>query len=384
MKRFTILAQDGDARTGLLATRHGAIKTPFFMTVATKGVGKFLSGTDYEEMGATALIANSFLLSLSPGHEHVKKHQGLHNFMHFSGVIFTDCGGFQMIRDDLFLGTTSQGIQFRNPYTNKKLTITPEESMKIQEAIGSDVAMMLDDLAPFGSPKERYEQSMEQTHRWAAESLGHHKDGEQLLFGIVQGGFYPDLREKSARFINALEVDGKKFDGLAIGGVAIGEPQQKSTEVLDVCLPILDKDRPRYVMGVGTPAQILEYVSKGIDAFDSIFPTKNARHRELFTRNGSIIIDAGKFKDDQTPIDPACTCMVCKKYTRGYLYYLTKMNDPVGKRLCSYHNVSFMIQLMADIQDAIAKKRFQEFKEEFLRRYSKKSKIAGENKATAT
>lgn len=376
---FKILAEDGDARVGLLQTRHGPIRTPFFMTVATKGVGKFLASIDYAQMGAPALIANSFLLSLYPGNEHIRAQQGIHAFMNFKGVIFTDCGGFQMIREGLFVSTTSKGITFKNPYAGKNVVMTPALSMRIQQDIGADVAMMLDDLSPWDSGKERFEKSLENTHRWALESLQHHTDRGQLLFGIVQGGFFSDLRERSARHIDALEVRGRKFDGIAIGGVAIGEPQHKTRAVLETCLPLIGKDRPRYVMGVGTPEQLVEYVGMGIDCFDSIFPTKNARHRELFTRDGTIIIDAGRYKDDQGPIDPDCACMVCKSYTRSYLYYLTKLKDPTGLRLCSYHNVAFIVALMNDIQDAIEQRHFAQFKEGFLRRYAKNKAIRKQN-----
>jgi queuine tRNA-ribosyltransferase len=368
--RFQITRKDNHARVGLLKTRHGVIKTPFFMTVATKGVGKFLGSIDYVQMGQPALIANAFLLSLSPGSEHIKNSGGLHEFMKFPGVIFTDCGAFQMLREKFLLGTTPNGIKFKHPFENKIILLTPEKIMHIEEDIGADVAMMLDDLAPWGSTHEHFKKSIENTNRWAQECLVHHKDKDQLLFGIVQGGFFEDLRIQSAHDICSMDEAGKRFDGIAIGGVAIGEPKHKTDQVLDWTLPHIDPDRPRYVMGVGTPEQLVEYVGKGIDCFDSIFPTKNARHRELFTQDGPIVIDAGKWKSSSDPIDPTCSCIVCKTYSRAYLYYLTKLKDPTGMRLCSYHNVAWIAQLMRKMQDAIEKGVFDDFKATFLSRYA--------------
>ncbi|RJQ17078.1 tRNA guanosine(34) transglycosylase Tgt [Candidatus Woesearchaeota archaeon] len=365
MGMFKITHEHGSARTGTLKTRHGTVETPFFMPVATKAVGKFVGVDDYALAKTQAIICNAFILSLKPGLEVMKQYDGVHKFMNFDKTIFTDCGGFQMLRESFMQGTTAKGIQFTNPFNKQNILLTPEKIMHIEMTIKSDVAMMLDDVSPYGATKEQFAASLINTHAWAKESLKYHSDKKQLLFGIVQGGFYKDLREKSAKFIAGLD-----FDGVAIGGVAIGEPKPLMYKAVNYCTPFLPKEKPRYVMGVGSPEDIVLCVEKGIDCFDSVFPTMNARHNSLFTWKGKIDLDKGKYAVDKKPIDESCDCFVCKNFSKGYLHHLSKINEPAGKRYRSIHNIYFMNALMRKIRTAIKENTFQRFKKEFLKNFT--------------
>ncbi|MEK6969553.1 MAG: tRNA guanosine(34) transglycosylase Tgt [Nanoarchaeota archaeon] len=367
---FKITHQDGKARVGKLKTAHGTIETPFFMPVATRASGKYITTDDYKTIPAKAIISNSFLLSLKPGIKTMEKAGGIHHFMNFNKVIFTDCGGFQMSRN-IFIKKSKKGLHFRSPFDNSKIVLTPEKIMNIQLTINSDVAMMLDDMSPYGISKEEAKAAMENTHRWGKESLQFHQElkkqrkSKQLLFGIVQGNFYPDLREESAKFINSLD-----FDGIAIGGVAIGEPKKEMYQAVDAALPFITEDRPRYVMGVGSPEEILSFIEKGIDCFDSIYPTQNARHNALFTSTGTICIEKQEYAHDFTSIEPGCGCHTCQNYTKAYLYHLVKIKEPVAMRLQSIHNLFFVLKLVEDAKKAIKEKRFAEFKKEFSSRFN--------------
>ncbi|MBI2666222.1 tRNA guanosine(34) transglycosylase Tgt, partial [Candidatus Woesearchaeota archaeon] len=326
---FTLTHQDGTARIGKLKTAHGEIETPFFMPAATRATGKFITADDYKKIQLPALICNAFILSLRPGIELVQKAGGLHKFMNFSGVIFTDCGGFQMSRG-IFEMKSKKGLHFRSPYDNSHVVLTPKKIMEIELTLGSDVAMMLDDMSSYGVSFEDAKKAMENTHRWGKECLEIHQrmkkekdylclknDSEQrqqLLFGIVQGNFYPDLRKESAQFISSLP-----FDGIAIGGVAIGEPHEKMYEAVDSALPYIPENKPRYVMGVGSPRELLELIGRGIDCFDSVYPTKMARHGHLFTRQGPIQLKQIKHKEDFSPIEKGCGCSTCQHFTKAYL-----------------------------------------------------------------
>ncbi len=398
-----------NARLGLLQTAHGTrrdsfpvcaegettpsclIETPFFMPAATKASGKFITTDDYQNLGkdrngneakgndekeikVRALIANAFILSCKPGIEVVQKAGGLHKFMNFSGIIFTDCGGFQMSRG-MYEGKTNKGIHFRNPFNNQKLILTPQKIMEIELTLGSDVAMMLDDMSGYGVSKEEARIAMENTHRWGKESLEIHKalrkqyqstslKSTQLLFGIVQGNFFSDLREESAKYICSLD-----FDGIAIGGVAIGEPMDKMYEAVDAALPFIPKEKPRYVMGLGSPVEILECIGRGIDCFDSVFPTQNARHGTMFTHSGKVYIEQTKYCADFTPLEKGCLCHTCQTYTKAYLHHLSKVEEGAFKRLMSIHNLYFMMRLMDEARKAIKENRFLEFKEEFGRKW---------------
>ncbi len=348
---FKIITEDGNARIGKLKTRHGTIETPFFMPVATRAVGKYIGSEDYKKIGVDAIISNSLILSFNPSLEVIKKAGGIHKFMNFNKVIFTDCGGFQVSRDSFSSKQVEKGIYFKNPYDKSNHFITPKRSMEIQQTIKSDVAVSFDDMAPYGSNKKRFEKAVERTHNWAKESLKYHKDKKQLLFGISQGGFHKDLRKKSARDINSLD-----FDGVAIGGVAIGEPKNEMYLAVKSALPHISKNKPRYVMGVGSPQDIVEMISLGIDCFDSIFPARGARHGTIFTSKGKIALNKGKYKLDLSPLDKECCCYTCKNYSKSYLRHLSKINEPEGMRLKTHHNIHFMMNLIKDIKKAIKKK----------------------------
>ena len=376
---FTITHQDGKARIGLLKTAHGIIETPLFMPAATKATGKLITTDDYQNLGqgatTRALIANALILSLQPGTETISKAGGLHSFKNFTGVIFTDCGGFQMSRS-IFETKSKTGIHFRNPYVISKVVITPKKIMEIELALGSDVAMMLDDMSPYGATREEAELAMKNTHRWGEESLKQHQQmkqqhrhEKQLLFGIIQGNFYSDLREESAKFINSLD-----FDGLAIGGVAIGEPKEEMYRAVDAALPFVTEKKPRYVMGVGSPEELLELIGRGIDCFDSVYPSQVARHHTLFTRKGKIAIDRTEYAQDFTPIDNDCSCHTCQHYTKAYLYHLCKVEEPIAKRLKTIHNLFFVQKMVDQAREAIKQQRFAQFKEHFLEKWKGEKK----------
>jgi len=366
---FKITAKDGKARVGKLKTRHGTIETPFFMPVATRAVGKFIGPEDYKKLKIKASISNSFILYLKPGLKVVENAGGIHKFMNCKHIMFTDSGGFQVSKESFLKEQSKKGIFFQNPMDNSSHFITPKKSMEIQQTIKADVAMAFDDMAPYGSTKERFELALERTHRWAEESLKHHTDKKQLLFGISQGGFYKDLRKKSAKFIDALP-----FDGNAIGGVAIGEPLDKMYLAVKSALPELNPDKPRYVMGVGSPVDIVELVSLGVDCFDSIYPTKNARHNTLYTSEGPINIDKAIYELDLNPVDKKCNCYTCKNHTRSYIRHLAKYKEAEGMRLKSIHNIAFMMKLMEDLKCAIKKGELKQFKKEFYKKFKKKRK----------
>lgn len=361
---FKITAEDGKARIGKLKTRHGTIETPLFMPVATRAVGKYIGAEDYKKIGVTAIISNSLILYFNPGLETIKNAGGIHKFMDFKGISFTDCGGFQVSRDSFSSKQAEKGIYFKNPYDRSTHFITPKKSMEIQQTIASDVAVSFDDMAPYGSDKKRFEKAIERTHKWAEESLKYHTDKKQLLFGISQGGFYKDLRKKSAKFMNNLD-----FDGIAIGGVAIGEPRKEMYLAVKSALPYISKNKPRYVMGVGSPQDIIEMVSLGIDCFDSIFPARGGRHGTMFTSEGKLDINKGKYKLDLSPIDKKCDCYTCKNHTRSYIRHLSKLKEPEGMRLKTIHNIQFMMNLMKNIKKAIKNKKLNQFKKEFYKFY---------------
>lgn len=289
--------------------------------------------------------------------------------MNFNKVIFTDCGGFQVSRNSFSSKQVEKGIYFKNPYDKSNHFITPKRSMEIQQTIKSDVAVSFDDMAPYGSTKARFIKALERTHKWAEESLKYHTDKKQLLFGISQGGFHKDLRKKSARYINSLD-----FDGVAIGGVAIGEPKNEMYLAIKSALPEISKNKPRYVMGVGSPQDIVEMISLGIDCFDSIFPARCARHCTMFTPKGKLDLNKGLYRLDLSPIDENCNCYTCKNYSKSYLRHLSKINEPEGMRLKTHHNIHFMMNLIKEVKKAIKNKKLSEFKKAFYKYYPLKVK----------
>jgi len=356
---FELLNKDGKARLGKLSVRGKEIETPMFMPVATKAVGKFITSDDYNNLGIKAIISNAFLISLEPGLELIDNFKGTHDFMNYHGIIFNDCGGFQMLRENLLDHTTNNGIFFNNPY-GKDVFIRPSTIMDIQERVNGDVIMALDCVMSFGKEKKDYEEAIVKSHKWTKECKELHKT-DQLLFGITQGGTFLDLREDSAKFINDLD-----FDGNAIGGLGLGEDKEDMFKIIETSNKILNDEKPRYLMGVGDPEQILECVSHGIDIFDSILPAKHGRHGQLFTSEGILVLKRAMYKFDKKPIDEKCECHTCKNYTRSYMRYLLKTNDPSGKRLRTIHNLYFMERFMSNIRESIKENRFEEFKKDFL------------------
>jgi queuine tRNA-ribosyltransferase len=361
-----IIAEEGNARVCKFKTRHGEIETPFFMPVATKASVKHLPSTDLKEINVPAIISNSLVLYLRPGLPIIKKFKGLHNFMNFNNVIFTDSGGFQMLRPSFLQGFNNKGIKFRSPFDGSKFTFTPEKSMQVQQDIASDVAMMLDNIPKLGANKQEVKEATLLTHDWAKRCISAHTDNKQLLFGITQGGLFKDIRKKSIEFFNKQDVD-----GLALGGLCIGEDKKDMHDIIKLHTKYLRKDKVRYLMGVGSPLDIIDSVYNGIDVFDSIFPTRNARHGTLFSSSGSLRILNKKYSKDSNPIDKNCDCFVCKNYSKAYIRYQLKFKEGVGYKLASFHNIHFITKLMNSIKTSIKENSFEKFRKDFIKSYKK-------------
>lgn len=360
------------ARIGLLHTKSGSVETPFFMPITTKGAAKFINNFQLKEMGADVTISNALILYLKPGLKVIKKLNGIKNFMNFHGVNVTDSGGFQMYSPALYLKSNDQGVFFKNPSNGDKHFITPEKDMDIQLEINSDIAMCLDSMPMYEHSKEKIKQAVQKTIQWAKRCKIHHdkiqknipKDKRQLLFGITQGGIYTDLRTQSIK--EAAELD---FDGYSIGGFGLGEEWDDEMKIVELHKKILPENKPIYLMGIGSPIEILEAIERGIDMFDSRMPTQNARRGTLFTSNGKLKLFNNKHELDVSPIDKNCNCFVCKNYSRAYIRHLLKEEEPVGKELASYHNVYFLINLIKQAKEAIKKNKFKNFKKDFIKKY---------------
>ncbi|MBT7902452.1 tRNA guanosine(34) transglycosylase Tgt [Candidatus Woesearchaeota archaeon] len=370
---FKLLNQEGKARLGELNTAHGTVQTPFFMPVATKLTVKHISPFELKSMGHNACISNTYVLFLKPGRDLIKKAKGIHKFMSYDKTMFTDSGGFQMVNSSLVGGITDKGVTFKDPFSNRTHFLRPEDIMHIERELGSDVAMCLDHMPEVRSCKEKIVESVTRTIDWAKRCKKVH-DGKsiygqkQLLFGIAQGGLFKDLREKSGKAINELD-----FDGNAIGGLALGETRKEMHQAIKWQIPFLSEKKPRYVMGLGTPQDIIEAVSSGVDCFDSIYPTQNARHCNIFTQNGMIRLNKGLYREDFGPLDPDCDCYVCKNFSRAFLYHLSRSDEWTHHRYLSYHNVYFMSKFMEKIRLAIKENRFEQYKKEFLNGFCKTS-----------
>lgn len=361
MNHFTITAKSGSARTGILKTKTGEYETPFFMPVATKAAPKHLDVEELKQTGANAFISNAFLLYLKPGLSVIKKHKGLHNFIKWKHCIFTDSGGFQVLSLNNFKYKFSdKSLTFKSPFDGSLHELTPKKVMEIEQTLGSDVAMCLDQMPLYGSSREEVKDATNRTHIFAEQCLKYHKDKSQLFFGIAQGGTFPDLREQSTKFIASLP-----FDGIALGGLAVGESMKEMREMIKVSMPLIPENKPRYLMGVGSPWEIIEAVEQGIDIFDSVWPTRNARHGKISTQEGYIDIGKSKYKEDLSPLDKSCDCKVCKTHTRAYLHHLFKTDEPLGKKLLSYHNIAFLQNLMKKLRKSIKENKFQELKNEY-------------------
>lgn len=366
---FTITAEDGDARTGILHTEHAKVETPFFMPVASKGSVKAMEGVDIDLLGYQSIISNSFILSLSPGIEIVEQMGGIHKFMHFKNNIFTDSGGFQVLSKDFLIKKTDEGAIFRDSHGKKEL-YTPEIAVKNQLRLGSDVAMVLDDVAHYGLSGKEYVDAIRRTHDWAKRSLAAHRElqseygSKQLLFGIAQGGTRKEYRRFSTHKIAEME-----FDGYALGGLVIGESRGELQASIAESVKHFPKEKIRYLMGLGSPPDIVKAVGLGVDCFDSIYPTSNARHGSMLTRYGRFMIKKRKYKEDEGPIEEGCTCHTCKHYSRAYIHHLLRTHELLGYKLATIHNLHFMQQLIKDLRTAIRENRYKEFAKEFLEDY---------------
>lgn len=358
---FSLLKVDGGARRGELRVGKKVAQTPFFMPVATFGTGRGIGPQDYHRLGVQATISNAFLLSLKPGVGVVEQMGGLDRFTGFDGLLFTDSGGFQSSSELMFVKSSRNGIHLKSPYDGSTTILTPKRLIAIQESLGSDVAMVIDDMAPATASSEQIRSALDKTHAWAKLCKVAHSRTDQLLFAIVQGGYDAALRKESAEYLSSIG-----FDGYGIGGCAIGEPKPDMYRAIKNSTPYLPKDKPRYLMGVGSPPDIVQAVSLGVDCFDSIFPTRNARHNMIFTRKGSYQMEKGRFATDPKPLEEGCDCYTCMNHSLAYVRHLHMVGEAEGFRLRQVHNVHFMMRLMADIRQSIEKGSFNEFKEEFL------------------
>ena len=354
------------ARAGRLHTPHGSFDTPMFMPVGTQGTVKTLSPEELHTMGAGVILGNTYHLFLRPGHEIVKKVGGLHRFMNWDGAILTDSGGFQVFSLGALRKISEEGVAFRSHHDGSKQFLSPEKSMEIQMALGSDIAMAFDECTPYPADYEYACRSMRLTTRWAKRCQAVHNREDQALFGIVQGGMYADLRQESAEQLVAMD-----FPGYAIGGLSVGEPKPLMYEVLEQTVPLLPQNKARYLMGVGTPDCLVEGVARGIDMFDCVFPTRVARNGTAITSQGRVVIRNAAYIEDFTPLDPECDCYTCRNYSRAYLRHLIRCDEIFGLRLMSLHNLHYLIKLMHQIRDSIIEGNYPEFRKLFWRKYEK-------------
>lgn len=364
---FQVKATCGKARRGTLTLNHGVVETPIFMPVGTYGSVKAMAPYELEEVGAQIILGNTFHLWLRPGLEVIEAHKGLHGFMQWHRPILTDSGGFQVFSLGELRKITEEGVHFSNPINGDKLFLTPEISMQIQRTLNSDVTMVLDECTPYqinGRPATELEaaKSMRMSLRWAKRSKAEFDrlENPNTLFGIVQGGMFTSLREES---LEGLKEIG--FHGYAIGGLSVGEPKEEMQRILDEIAWKLPEDHPRYLMGVGTPEDLVDGVSKGIDMFDCVMPTRNARNGWLFTRFGDIKLKNSRYRNDLRPLDPTCTCYACRNFSRAYLHHLHKAGEILGARLNTIHNLHYYLTLMGEIRQAIEEGRFDEWKKKF-------------------
>ncbi len=346
--KFTLTGKDGEARRGVLELAHGRVDTPTFMPVGTYGTVKAMSPEELKGLGAQIVLGNTFHLWLRPGLEVIGKHGGLHRFMAWDGPILTDSGGFQVFSLETLRKVSEEGVRFSSPINGDRLVLTPEESMRIQKTLNTDIAMVFDECLAYPVTEKRAAESMRLSMRWARRSRDSYKD---VLFGIVQGGIYPELRQES---LDTLK--GMGFEGYAIGGLAVGEPKEDRDRVMNDVGVRLPADKPRYLMGVGTPEDLVEAVAAGIDMFDCVLPTRNARNGWLFTRHGDIRIRNARYRDDTAPLDAACACYTCRNFTRGYLHHLDKAKEILGARLNTLHNLHYYQELMRELRSAIEEK----------------------------
>ncbi len=353
------------ARLGKVHTPHGSFSTPAFMPVGTQATVKSMSPEEVSGMGANIILGNTYHLWLRPGHEIIKEAGGLHKFMNWNGAILTDSGGFQVFSLSDLRKIEEEGVHFRNHINGDKLFLSPEKSMQIQNALGSDIMMAFDECPPYPASFEYMKNSVERTSRWAERCLKAHTNTEmQGLFGIIQGGEYKELRKISAQDLTSLD-----FPGYAIGGLSVGEPKEIMNEMLEYTTPLLPSGKPRYLMGVGSPDSLIDGAIRGVDMFDCVLPTRIARNGTLMTSSGRVVIKNEKYARDFGPIDEKCDCYTCQNYSRAYIRHLIRAEETFGIRLTSYHNLHFLLKLMEQVREAIKEDRLGDLREEFFEQY---------------
>ena len=375
--KYNLIKKEKDtwARLGTFETNYGTFDTPMFMPVGTRATVKMLTPEELKDAHSGVILANTYHLWLRPGEDLIDKAGGLHKFMNYDGPILTDSGGFQVFSLAKPKDITEDGVHFKSHIDGSKLFLTPEKSIEIQNKLDSDIAMSFDECPPFPVTHEYMKNSVERTLRWAKRGKAVFNNPRQSLFGIVQGGEFPDLRKYSAE-----ETVKIGFDGYSIGGTSVGEDKETMLKMIEYSTPYLPEDKVRYLMGVGEPMDIIDGVIRGIDIFDCVLPTRIARHGNAFTRCGKINLKNAKFKEDFTPIDEECDCYACKNYTRAYIRHLVNVEESLGQRLLSIHNVRFLIKLTEEIREAIKEDRLLKYREEFMNKYeSKNNQVKEEN-----
>ena len=367
MFKFTLEKKSSQckARTGTIETNHGVIKTPVFMPVGTRATVKAMNNDELKSIGSQIILSNTYHLYLKPGQEIIRKADGLHKFMNWDRPILTDSGGFQVFSLSKTRKITEEGVQFRSHIDGSKHFISPEKSMEIQNDLGSDIMMAFDECVPYPASYEYTEDSMKRTLRWLKRCKDYHKNTDkQNLFGIIQGGMYKDLREYSAK--NTIDFD---LPGYAIGGLSVGEPRDLMIDLLDFTTDFMPENKPRYLMGVGTPDYLFEAVEHGVDMCDCVLPTRIARNGTALTSKGKLVVKNAKYKDDFSALDDTCDCYACKNHTRAYIRHLLNVDEILGARLLTYHNLYFLLKLCENIRKSIMEDRFLDYKKEFYEKY---------------
>ena len=353
------------ARRGVIHTPHGDIQTPIFMPVGTQATVKSMTPEELKEVGAQIILSNTYHLFLRPGHELVKEAGGLHKFMHWDRPILTDSGGFQVFSLGALRTISEEGVEFRSHLDGSRQFLSPEKAIEVENALGADIIMAFDECCPYPSTYEYTKKSMERTTRWAKRCKEAHKrENDQGLFGIIQGGFFKDLRKQSLEDLVKLDLP-----GYAIGGISVGEPKEEFLDILNYTAPLMPENKPRYLMGVGTPDYLIEAAIAGIDMCDCVLPTRLARHGTAFTSKGKIVVRNATYERDFSPLDDECDCYACKNYTRAYIRHLVKTNEILGIRLLSIHNIKFLTNLMDKVRIEIENDNLGSFREEFYRKY---------------
>ena len=367
---FKLLQTDGVARRGELITAHGTVQTPAFMPVGTRATVRTLDQADLQQLDAEIILGNTYHLNLRPGMEIIREAGGLHPFMNWQQPILTDSGGFQVFSLAKSSKIGEEGVTFQSHIDGVPMFLGPREAMSIQRDLGSDVAMVFDDCPPATATREEVQASLTRTHRWAAECQRQPRAEGQLVFGINQGGVHEDLREQSAEALVPMN-----FDGYAIGGLSVGEPEPDMLRIAGYAAPLLPADKPRYAMGLGTPAQLIELIARGVDMFDCVLPTRVARNGTAYTFNGAFAIKGAEYKADFRPIEEGCDCHTCTHHTRAYVRHLLNVSEILGLRLLTIHNLRCYLRLMAAAREAIEQGRFEAFREDFVKNYRPTSRV---------